>query len=174
MAPMIKCKHLDASKPEIGFGFVCKFTGSRANCYSTCAWYEAEECPIDAITSQGFVPHESDPTGRKPNDPGAKLDQGKNRLGLVMFGFAKALQEVGKVGTYGAQKYSDNGWMQVPDGQRRYTDALMRHLMKEAEGEEIDPETNLRHAAQVAWNALSRLELMLRDKETQTQKEQHE
>jgi len=113
---------------------------------------------------------ETDPTGRKPNDPGAKLDQGKNRLGLVMFGFAKALQEVGKVGTYGAQKYSDNGWMQVPDGQRRYTDALMRHLMKEEEGEEIDPETNLRHAAQVAWNALSRLELMLREKENKTTK----
>lgn len=129
-------------------------------------------CPFKTEPHHGkiYTCVESDPTGRKPNDPGAKLDQGKNRLGLVMFGFAKALQEVCKVGTYGAQKYSDNGWMQVPDGQSRYTDALMRHLMKEAEGEEIDPETNLRHAAQVAWNALSRLELMLREKETKTTK----
>ena len=108
---------------------------------------------------------ESDPTGRKPNDPGAKLDQGKNRLGLVMFGFSKALQAVGRVGTYGAQKYSDNGWMQVPDGKERYTDAMLSHLMSEADGEEIDPTTNLYHASQVAWNALARLELMLREKE---------
>ena len=53
--------------------------------------------------------NESDPTGRKPNDAGAKLDAGKNRLGLVLVGFSSALQEVGKVGTYGAKKYSDNG-----------------------------------------------------------------
>ena len=116
------------------------------------------------------VKSESDPTGRKPNDPGAKLDQGKNRLGLVMFGFSKALQAVGRVGTYGAQKYSDNGWMQVPDGAARYTDAMLRHLMSEAEGEEIDPSTGLMHAAQTAWNALSRLELMLREKETKESK----
>jgi len=107
---------------------------------------------------------ESDPTGRKPNDPGAKLDQGKNRLGLVMFGFSKALQAVGRVGTYGAQKYSDNGWMQVPDGKARYTDAMLRHLMSEADGEEIDPSTGLMHAAQTCWNALARLEFMLREK----------
>lgn len=109
---------------------------------------------------------ETDPTGRKPNDPGAKLDQGKNRLGLVLFGFARALQAVGRVGTYGAQKYSDNGWMQVPDGEARYTDAMLRHLMSEAQGEEIDPTTGIMHAAQTCWNALARLELMLREKET--------
>ena len=38
--------------------------------------------------------------------------------------------------------------------------------MSEAQGEEIDHETGLMHAAQTAWNALSRLELMLREKET--------
>jgi hypothetical protein len=86
----------------------------------------------------------------------------------VLFGFSRALQAVGRVGTYGAQKYSDNGWMQVPDGERRYTDAMMRHLMKEADGEDVDPTTDLYHASQVAWNALARLELMLREKETNT------
>lgn len=106
--------------------------------------------------------NESDPTGRKAGDAGAKLDAGKNRLGLVAFGFARALQEVGKVGTYGATKYSPNGWMEVPDGEARYTDAMLRHLMKEAEGEEIDAESGLVHAAQVAWNSLARLELKLR------------
>lgn len=108
---------------------------------------------------------EVDPTGRKSSDAGAKLDAGKNRIGLVMFGFARALQEVGKVGTYGSKKYSDNGWMQVPDGESRYTDAMLRHLMKEAVGEEKDTDSGLLHAAQVAWNALARLELMMRNRE---------
>lgn len=106
--------------------------------------------------------NESDPTGRKAGDAGAKLDAGKNRLGLVTFGFARALQEVGKVGTYGANKYSDNGWMEVPNGEARYTDAMLRHLMNEAEGEEIDPESGLRHLSQACWNLLAVLELRMR------------
>jgi hypothetical protein len=106
--------------------------------------------------------NEKDPTGREPGEPGAKLDHGKTRLGLVIHGFPRAILAVGDVGTYGAQKYSDNGWLSVPDGEARYTDAMYRHLMAEAQGEQIDPSTNLYHAAQVAWNALARLELMLR------------
>jgi hypothetical protein len=105
---------------------------------------------------------ESDPNGKKANEVGAKLDAGKNRLGLVLFGFARALQEVGRVGTYGANKYTDNGWTEVPDGERRYTDALLRHLLREATGEQCDPDTGLHHAAHAAWNALARLDLALR------------
>ena len=108
---------------------------------------------------------ESDPTGRTAKDAGAKLDAGKVRMGLVVFGFARALQEVGKVGTYGAAKYSDNGWIQVPDGQARYTDAMMRHLIKEAIGEQCDEDTGILHAAHAAWNALARLDFMIRERE---------
>ena len=107
---------------------------------------------------------ESDPNGIGKHAPGAKLDAGKVRVGLVLFGFARALEQVARVGTYGSEKYSDNGWMQVPDGVRRYTDALLRHLLAEAMGERIDPETGLPHAAHCAWNALARLDLMLRDR----------
>ena len=119
---------------------------------------------------------ESDPTGRKPSDAGAKLDAGKPRCGLVLSGFSRALLAVSEVGTYGAKKYSDNGWMSVPDGENRYTDALYRHLLKQAGGEEKDADTDLLHAAHAAWNALARLELMLHKKETNTnqKKEQHE
>lgn len=113
---------------------------------------------------------EADPTGRKPNEPGAKLDAGKSRLGLVINGFARALQEVGKVGTYGANKYTDNGWMDVPNGTARYTDALYRHLLKEASGELVDGDTQLLHAAHSAWNALSRLDLILRERESKLNK----
>lgn len=105
---------------------------------------------------------EFDPTGRLAHDPGAKLDAGKTRLWLVLGGFARALEQVGQVGTFGARKYSDNGWMEVPDGQSRYTDALLRHLMAEARGEKTDPDSGLAHASHLAWNSLARLELMLR------------
>ena len=55
-----------------------------------------------------------------------------------------------------------NGWMSVPGGVERYTDAMYRHLMKEAQGELIDPDSGTFHAAQAAWNALARLDMMLR------------
>ena len=93
---------------------------------------------------------------------GVKFDAGKNRLGLVLLGFSRALEEVGKVGTFGANKYTDDGWVTVPDGEKRYTDAMLRHLMREGVGEPVDPESGLAHAAHVAWNALARLDLMLR------------
>ena len=116
--------------------------------------------PSETITA--FKDIETDPTGRQAGEPGAKLDAGKPRLGLVLMGFARALEEVGKVGTFGAKEYSDNGWIDVPDGRRRYTDAMFRHFIKEATGEECDRKSGLKHAAHAAWNALARLDLELR------------
>ncbi len=106
--------------------------------------------------------NETDPTGKSAHEPGAKLDQGKNQLGLVFNGFPRALDAVGRVATYGAIKYSPNGWLQVPNGEVRYTDAMYRHLLKEAMGESRDKSTQLLHAAHATWNALARLELILR------------
>lgn len=107
-------------------------------------------------------PVEIDPAGLAANSPGAKLDFGKNRLGLVLLDFSRALQAVGEVGTYGAKKYSDGGWRHVDDGERRYTDAMLRHLFKEGAGELRDSDTTILHAAHTAWNALARLDLMMR------------
>jgi hypothetical protein len=119
----------------------------------------------DYHITETFHPLESDPSGIDQHSAGAKLDAGKNRLGLVLGAFSRALTCVGAVGTYGANKYTDNGWLSVERGQERYTDALYRHLMKEASGEECDPDTNIYHAAHSAWNALARLELIIREKE---------
>lgn len=139
-------------------GYTCRTCayrkGDTAKSHATCA-----NCN-PPFSNHSLV--ETDPTGKSAHQPGAKLDQGKNRLGLVINGFARALEEVGKVGTYGAEKYTDNGWQDVPDGINRYTDAMYRHLIAEAKGEEIDPETNQLHAAQAAWNALARLDKILR------------
>ena len=95
--------------------------------------------------------------------PGAKDDNGKPEMSLVLFGFADALLEVGKVATYGKNKYTENGWKSVPDGIKRYTDAGMRHQLAEAK-EPIDAESGLLHAAHQAWNSLARLQLLLEAK----------
>lgn len=114
---------------------------------------------------------ECDPLGRNQHTKGAKLDSGKNRLGLVLLGFARALQNVGLVGTHGAAKYTDDGWVDVPNGLNRYTDAMFRHLMKEVIEGETDKDSGLLHAAHVAWNALARLDLILREKEKLAEQE---
>lgn len=108
---------------------------------------------------------EEDPHGTDQHAPGAKLDAGKNRLGLVIYGFPRALKAVGEIATFGAKKYTDGGWAYVPKGFDRYTDAMLRHLLEEGCGELIDEDTGLTHAAAVAWNALARLELLLRGTE---------
>ena len=105
---------------------------------------------------------ESDPHGTPQHAPGAKLDAGKVRAGLVLGGFARALREVAAVGTYGANKYTPNGWLHVPNGVERYTDAMHRHLLAEAAGEDRDRDTEILHAAHAAWNALARLDLIVR------------
>jgi len=111
------------------------------------------------------VNQESDPNGKNPHEGGAKLDSGKNRMGLVLNGFALALLEVGKVGTYGANKYTDNGWEEVENGEARYTDAMLRHHFEEAAylGDPNDKDTKLSHLAHRAWNALATLEKHLRE-----------
>lgn len=106
-----------------------------------------------------------DPLGKAQHEPGAKLDNGKNRLGLVLGGFSRAVEQVGLVGTFGAQKYSDNGWVEVPDGIRRYSDALLRHLMADLRGEALDRESGLPHLAHAAWCSLAILDLRMRHNE---------
>lgn len=108
---------------------------------------------------------ERDPLGKHQHESGAKLDAGKIRPALVLGGFARALVEVCKVGTYGAVKYTDNGWMQVPNGLERYDDAKLRHWLAEKCGQDRDKDTELMHAAHEAWNALARLDLLVREQE---------
>lgn len=107
---------------------------------------------------------ENDPRGLKGGEPGAKFDAGKVRPSLILDDMPRAILAVAEVGTYGAEKYSEGGWKYVDDGIARYTDAMDRHRLKEGIGFH-DEDSGLLHAAQVAWNALARLELMLREPE---------
>lgn len=95
---------------------------------------------------------------------GAKDDSEKPRMGLVLGGFARPLLEVARVGTFGARKYTDNGWQEVPNGMERYENALWRHWAALKAGETHDPETGLSHAAHLAWNALAFLWFALQEK----------
>ena len=108
---------------------------------------------------------EYDPNGVEQHAPGAKLDAGKVRPGLVLGDFSNALLAVSEVGTFGANKYTDHGWLSVEDGVNRYKDAMMRHMLKHNTGELIDEETGLTHLAAVAWNVLAMIELTTRDSE---------
>lgn len=108
-------------------------------------------------------PTEKDPYNIKPSDPGAKLDSGKPRMDLLK-GFDLALIEVAKVLTIGAQKYSENGWKDVPDGYKRYSAAMLRHYFASGDLDDGPGGTGMLHDAQVAWNALARLQFRLEGK----------
>lgn len=87
---------------------------------------------------------------------GIKYDQGKPRVGEMIQDFCEPLALVAEVWAFGADKYGRSNWKDVADGERRYTNALCRHLMKE-NLHATDEESNLLHATHVAWNALARL-----------------
>lgn len=94
---------------------------------------------------------------------GRKDDAGKPYAACLLE-FPRALNEVAKVATFGAKKYERRGWERVPNGEERFRDALVRHLI--AEGiEPNDPESELPHLAHAAWGALAALELKLRREE---------
>src|SRR4051812_36769714 len=80
-----------------------------------------------------------------------KDDQGKPRMWLLPF---TSLYEIAKVLTFGAKKYAAHSWQTVPDGEERYTNALLRHLVSIQEGEVYDKESGLLHWSHVGCNAL--------------------
>lgn len=82
-------------------------------------------------------------------EKGVKDDGAKIRLDLVP---PELIEEVGKVLTFGAAKYTPNGWQTVPNGEERYYAALLRHLIAYKRGEINDPESGLPHLSHVATN----------------------
>lgn len=76
--------------------------------------------------------------------PGKKYDGGKIRWDLVPL---TAVEEIAKVLTYGAAKYDANNWQNVAPFEARYFAALQRHLAAWRRGEEVDPESGIRHLA---------------------------
>ena len=50
------------------------------------------------------------------------------------------LEQIVNVYTFGAQKYAENSWQDLPDGFRRYKAAMIRHLVAFEKGEITDKE----------------------------------
>src|ERR1035437_3977488 len=82
---------------------------------------------------------------------GLKFDEDKNRWDLLPI---DCVEDVVKILTFGAKKYSANNWQQVEDGENRYYAALMRHLSVSRQGEKIDPESGLSHLSHVMCNVV--------------------
>jgi len=111
-------------------------------------------------------------TAPNQHEPGAKLDQDKVDMSLLNF-IHNALFEVCRVMDYGQVKYSRGGFLEVPNAHNRYTAAMFRHWYNEFFAKyDDDPfydteegarfKGTIRHDAQVAVNALFRLEHALR------------
>jgi len=85
---------------------------------------------------------------------GKKYDDEKPRYCLIP---EDALHEVVRVLTYGAQKYSDDNWKNVPDLQSRYKSAAGRHEYLSGKSD-FDDETGLYHLAHKICCDLFRLQ----------------
>ena len=91
---------------------------------------------------------------------GRKFDGEKPRMYLLP---PKAIQEVAKVLTFGAQKYDEDNWKKLDNLQNRYTGASLRHIFAIMEGEELDPETECYHEAHAICCLLFKLEAKLNE-----------
>lgn len=94
----------------------------------------------------GETPAQADPFN---NPAGPKYDAGKLRWSLLP---NKVVVQVVKVLEYGAVKYHEDSWKQVPEGRKRYYDAANRHIEAWWNGEKRDPETGLHHLAHACCN----------------------
>ena len=95
---------------------------------------------------------------------GRKFDTEKPKTYLLP---PKALMEVSRVLTIGAEKYDEENWRKLDNLQNRYTGATLRHLFAHMDGEKLDPETNLSHIAHAVCCLLFKLEIEIE----QTEKE---
>lgn len=75
---------------------------------------------------------------------GRKDDGGKALMELIP---PKAEMMLAQVLTFGAAKYGPWNWSQVPDLERRYLAAAMRHINAFRQGEVMDQESGLPHLA---------------------------
>jgi hypothetical protein len=108
---------------------------------------------LDNSQSPIYHPKLEQPSGRA----GVKDDQGKARWDLLPW---KAMAGLVAVLTFGAKKYSPNGWRTVPNAKDRYTSAMMRHMYALSVGEDVDKESGLRHIDHVLTNVAFLAELM--------------
>jgi hypothetical protein len=82
---------------------------------------------------------------------GEKHDDGKARHELIYYPF---IIGVAQVLTFGAKKYADNSWQNLPARKARYYAATMRHLIAYWMGFKEDDESGLSHLDHAATNLM--------------------
>ena len=92
---------------------------------------------------------------------GIKYDGEKPKMNLLP---PKAIVEISKVLTFGAEKYDAENWRKLDDLQNRYTAGALRHIFAHMDGEELDSETNLSHLAHAMCCLLFKLEIELEER----------
>lgn len=133
-----------------------KQTGVCVNC--RCAAGQAASLPDAAY---------SDLPRADATKEGRKI--GKIRMDLVMQDMPRAIEALARVMTWALDEkgYKESDWLHVPDAIDKYSGGMHRHDNKEKRGQEFDDESGLEHAIHTAWNAMARVELILRKKEAQ-------
>lgn len=91
----------------------------------------------------------------KTRAEGIKYDSQKPEPTLVP---PNAIESVIKILTFGAQKYSRDGWKSLDDLHRRYLNACLRHLLEYQKGNPIDDESGMPHLAHAVCSLLFVLE----------------
>jgi hypothetical protein len=85
---------------------------------------------------------------------GKKFDQEKVQLNLLS---SKALIEIARVMTFGANKYGSENWREGIKWSRIFA-AVQRHLLAWNDGETNDPETGISHLAHASCGLMFLLE----------------
>lgn len=102
-----------------------------------------------------------------PMRPHGKADDKVSAWQGTVGYFPRALKALAELSEQGANAPGRHwgGWLDVPDGFKVYSNALMRHVLDEARitKDGILKVEILDEVVAVAWNALARLEHLLRD-----------
>ena len=106
-------------------------------------WEKSKGVQIELMVAQALGKPVFD-LEMKPITAGRKFDGAKPKWGLLPWPEA---EQIVKVLTIGAEKYSAGNWMTVPDARARYFDAMIRHICSWHRGEKIDKDTGQSHLA---------------------------
>lgn len=117
-----------------------------------------------SLSNRGLGNEEMDLSkpSKQSMDQGLRYNSGKTRLDLIP---CSLIDGVGRVLTFGAQKYEADNWKKfTPQQVKECIGSAMRHIEKYRQGNWLDPESGLPHLAHAAANLGFILELHKEEK----------
>lgn len=149
--------------------------------HSTLAREDATQVTVADVYGAAYLSTKYDADAPPTVRGSIKHDADKPNMEMFVSYFPRALLAAARPGMYGAEKYVRDGWGDVPDGERRYLAAALRHLLAVMSGQifDTDPLTartldgkdllhwagKLRHDDQAMWNIAAWRELRARREE---------